>query len=189
LIGSWEPATVRSSQPRGRAVLRTAVSRNADGAWCDGALPREAQPPGRAASRRSTYGAGRPFFMVIGINHASAAPAPSKLVSTPGQSRGYKIVNVGLDQYGPPPAGRPLGQRRAHRFSTRVTLGRPTVSRLPAPAPAACSVSMEDPSQRSARTDSNAIPGGVVCSPDPPEKILQPVASSTTAGTGTPRSP
>jgi len=72
---------------------------------------------------------------------------------------------------------------------TRVTLGRPAVSRLPAPTPTASTVIDGRSSLRSQRVAIRAMPVGVVSSPRPPPRTRQPRASCATAGTGTGISP
>ena len=86
------------------------------------------------ASTDSVY-AGRPFFIRIGVSHASDAPAASSRASTPGHSRGSRSstfaakTSSGTSRSGPDSVAYPTTMRS--RFGTSV---RP---RDPAPKPVA----------------------------------------------------
>jgi hypothetical protein len=67
---------------------------------CSSALARSREGLCLIRPSQDGQGLGRSASLtVVGARQASAAPAVIKRVSTPGQSRGIQIINVGLDQY------------------------------------------------------------------------------------------
>ena len=123
---------------------------------------------------------GRPFFIWIGTNHASTAPAASSASSTPGHSRGSRSSTLARTSTIPPRAALPPAEgcasaRPGLRFeppraavaptTTRTTLGQPANSLPPAPTPTASTVSPGSGSQADANARTTASPVGVANSP------------------------
>ena len=188
LIGH-RPAGHRDVDPGPwQRVLAHGVSRGCRSCWSSRRSTRAARPPARDRTARSGCGPGRPFFITIGTSQASAAPASQQ----PGQDARpqprIQVVDVGLQHDADLGVG---GAARSARLptTTRVTFGRPGVSRLPAPTPTASTVIDGRSSLRSQSVAISAMPVGVVSSPRPPPRTRQPRASSATAGTGTGISP
>ena len=90
----------------------------------------------RAAGGQSaaTVSAGRDFFITIGVNQASTAPAAKSASSSGSHQLRVHVVDVGLDD-GDLVVGGVGDARRRTPATTRKRLGRSSSSRSPAPQP------------------------------------------------------
>ena len=162
---------------------------HADGAGLVHHQRAQRRRPGPAGRARPACGPGRPFFMMIGTSQASAAPAPIRPVRTDGHSRGSKSSTLASSTTADSPRSSPVcARRRSDQHPGEVgsaggVPGRPPRRRWPAGRGAA------GPRTSRTRAATSAMPVGVVSSPDRRPAAASRVPSSTTAGTGTGRSP
>ncbi len=136
--------------------------------------------------------AGRPFFMRIGVSHASAAPALSSAARTSGHSRGSRSSTLVSSTQAPDSAVEEVEEEGdvAAPTSSRVTLACVAGSRPPAPTPTALTVIGGCGPYDDASPVRSAAPVGVQDSWLPgPARDGTPRSSSATAGTGTGRLP